>query len=131
MTEIRLPINTEHDVVTGVLRAGEYCRELGFGEAEWRLIATAVSELARNTLKYANTGSVRLRELHMRGRTGVEIVAQDSGPGIDDIETAMTDAYSTSGTLGLGLPGVKRMMDEFDIRSESGKGLRVTARKWL
>ncbi len=128
--EIRIPIRAEHDITTGVMRAGEYCRDLGFNEAEWRLVSTAVSELARNIIKYAKHGSVRLREIRATGKRGVEVIAEDQGPGIDDLEAAMADAFSSSGTLGLGLPGVKRMMDEFDISSKPGAGVRVVARKW-
>ena len=118
-------------MVTAVMRASEYCRECGCSEIDWRLVATAVSELARNIVKYAERGSVRMRQVRARGRRGIEIVAEDAGPGIADVDAAMRDAYSTSGTLGLGLPGVKRMMDEFELESEPGKGVRVVARKWV
>lgn len=124
-------VSSELDVTNVVMRAGEYCRECGCSEAEWRLVITAVSELARNIVKYARHGSIRLREVRARGRRGVEVIAEDTGPGIADVDLAMQDAFSTSGTLGLGLPGVKRMMDEFDLSSEPGKGVRVVARKWF
>jgi serine/threonine-protein kinase RsbT len=100
-------------------------------EIQWRLVATAVSELARNIVKYAEHGSVRVREVRSRGRRGIEVVVEDIGPGIADVDKAMQDAYSTAGTLGLGLPGVKRMMDEFELASMPGEGLRVVARKWV
>jgi len=129
--EIRIPVRSELDVTTAVMRAAEYCRECGMSEIQWRLVATAVSELARNIVKYAERGSVRVREVRSRERRGIEIVAEDSGPGIADVDKAMQDAYSTAGTLGLGLPGVKRMMDEFELASEPGSGLRVVARKWV
>ena len=95
------------------------------------MIATAVSELVRNILKYAGSGEIRLRRVKEKAGRGVEIEAVDHGPGISDCEAAMQDHFSSSGTLGLGLPGVKRMMDEFSLESAPGEGTRVTARKWI
>ena len=95
------------------------------------MIATAVSELVRNILKYAGTGEIRLRHVKRMGQRGIEIEAIDQGPGIANCEAAMCDHYSSGGTLGLGLPGVKRMMDEFSLESTPGEGTRVTARKWI
>ena len=129
--EIRIPIRSESDVITAVMRATEYGRDCGCSEFHCRLVATAVSELARNIVKYAENGSVRMREVRSPGRRGIEVVVEDTGPGIADVNKAMQDSYSTSGTLGLGLPGVKRMMDEFELESEPGKGVRVVARKWV
>ncbi len=90
---------------------------------------TTVSELARNILKYAGRGTIRLSCYGELGTEGIEIQAEDRGPGIADVEAAMRDHYSTSGTLGLGLPGVRRMMDSFTIDSAPGRGTRVTVRK--
>ena len=95
------------------------------------MISTAVSELARNILKYAGRGEIRLRRVDGPAGRGIEIQAEDNGPGIPDPEAAMRDHYSSSGTLGLGLPGVKRLMDEFSLESRVGEGTRVTARKWM
>jgi serine/threonine-protein kinase RsbT len=95
------------------------------------MIGTAVSELARNILKYAHTGEIWLRHVEGPKGRGIEIEALDEGPGIADTEAAMRDHVSTSGTLGLGLPGVARLMDEFSLDSAPGKGTRVKARKWL
>jgi serine/threonine-protein kinase RsbT len=114
-----------------VLEATQYARAAGFDETPSRMIATAVSELARNILKYAGSGELRLRKVKEMARRGIEIEAVDRGPGIDDCEAAMSDHFSSGGTLGMGLPGVKRMMDEFALESTPGEGTRVTARKWM
>ncbi len=128
--ELRRRIRSETDASRTVLEATLYSREAGFDEAPSRIIATAVSELVRNILKYAGTGELHLRQVQEFGRRGIEIEAVDEGPGIPDCDQAMRDHYSSSGTLGLGLPGVKRMMDEFFLESTPGQGTRVTARKW-
>ena len=94
-------------------------------------IKTVASELAYNILKYAKQGTVQVRRVQLNHQKGVEIKASDHGPGIKDIEMAMEDHYSSGKTLGLGLPGVKRLMDDFEIESELGKGTTVIARKWL
>ena len=94
------------------------------------LIATAISELARNIVQYAQRGEIILSVVE-GSRRGIQIVARDQGPGIPDLELAMRDGYSTGGSLGLGLPGARRLMDEFAIDSEVGKGTTVSMRKWL
>jgi serine/threonine-protein kinase RsbT len=129
--EFHRTIRTEMDARSTVLESTLYCQEAGFAETPSRIIATAVSELTRNILKYAGTGEIRLRRVKEMGRRGVEIEANDRGPGIPDCEAAMNDHFSSGGTLGLGLPGVKRMMDEFSLESTLGEGTRVTARKWI
>ena len=129
--ELRLAIRTEMDASRAVIESTEYSQAAGFPETPSRMIATAVSELARNILKYAVTGEIQLRRVKEVGRRGVEIEAIDRGPGIADCEAAMNDHFSSGGTLGLGLPGVKRMMDEFSLESTLGEGTRVTARKWI
>jgi serine/threonine-protein kinase RsbT len=129
--EVRSSIQTEMDVRRVVLESTRYSREAGFDEAPSRMIATAVSELARNVLKYAGSGEFRLRGVQRPEGRGVEIEVSDHGPGIPDIEAAMSDHFSSSGTLGMGLGGVKRLMDEFSLESTPGQGTRVTARKWL
>ena len=130
-TELHRVIRTEVDASRTVLESTLYCREAGFDETPSRMIATAVSELVRNILKYAGSGEIRLRRVKAMGSRGIEIEAVDRGPGIADCEAAMADHFSSAGTLGLGLPGVKRMMDEFLLESTPGKGTRVTARKWI
>ena len=127
----RLSIESDPDASRAALVSTHFCREAGFDETPCRLIATAVSELARNILKYAGTGEIRLRQVEGRNGTGVEIEAVDRGPGIEDPDAAMRDHFSSGGTLGLGLPGVKRMMDEFSLESMPGEGTRVTAVKWM
>ena len=129
--ELHSTIRTETDASRTVLESTLYSREAGFDETPSRMIATAVSELVRNILKYAGTGEIRLRRVKGMGGRGIEIEAVDQGPGIADCEAAMRDHYSSGGTLGLGLPGVKRMMDEFSLESTPGEGTRVTACKWI
>ena len=119
------------DVARAALQTGAFCAALGFDKTRSQMVATAVSELARNIIKYASRGEVILRPVTQGASKGVEAVAEDAGPGIEDLEQALQDHFSSSGTLGLGLPGVKRIMDEFDIESEPGRGARVTIRKWL
>ena len=129
--ELRRTIRTEMDASRTVLESTLYSREAGFDETPSRMIATAVSELVRNILKYAGTGEIRLRQVKVLSRRGIEIEVVDQGPGIADCEAAMQDHFSSGGTLGMGLPGVKRMMDEFSLESTPGEGTRVTARKWI
>ena len=107
----------------------------------WQMLLKALEEvpLAPNAMMaaemaliyFAGHGVVRLRRISESGRRGIEIEVVDTGPGIADCEAAMQDHYSSGGTLGLGLPGVKRMMDEFSLESTIGEGTRVTARKWI
>ena len=126
-----LSIRTELDATRAALESTLYSQAAGFDETPSRMIATAVSELARNLLKYARSGEIRLRQVEGPGVRGIEIDASDRGPGILDPEAAMRDHFSSGGTLGLGLPGVKRMMDEFSLESTPGMGTRVTAVKWI
>ena len=130
-TEIHRVIRTETDARHTVLESTLYSREAGFDESLCQMIATSVSELVRNILKYAGTGEIRLRRVKELSRRGIEIEAVDQGPGIADCDAAMRDHFSSGGTLGLGLPGVKRMMDEFSLKSTPGEGTRVTVRKWI
>jgi len=130
-TELRHAIRNEMDVRRVVLESTLYAKEAGFDETRSRMIATSVSELVRNILKYAGSGQFRLRRVERPGGRGIEIEVSDNGPGIPDVDAAMGDHFSSGGTLGLGLPGVQRMMDEFSLESTPGEGTRVTARKWL
>ena len=130
-TRLRVQIRTEFDVTRATLESTRFAQDVGFGETPSRMIATAVSELARNILKYAGRGEIRLQRVTGRSGAGVELVASDEGPGIPDTEAAMSDHFSTGSTLGLGLPGVRRLMDEFELDSAPGKGTRVTAVKWI
>jgi len=129
-TETRIPIRSEIDIVTARQKGRAMAVTSDIAPADATLIATAISELARNIVLYAKEGEVVLQIVENNGRRGIKIVAGDNGPGIADLEMAMQLGYSTSGSLGLGLPGVKRLMDEFEIASEIGKGTRVTVVKW-
>ena len=128
--ETRIPILKDQDIVAARQKGRILAQRLGFSNSNLTLIATAISELARNILLYAKTGEMTLGILEDHGRDGLVVVATDSGPGISDIPRAMQMGYSTSGSLGLGLPGVKRLMDEFEIVSKVGRGTTVTATKW-
>ena len=124
------PIRNERNVSAAIASALEASRAVGFDDATVGSIATAVSEVAWNIIKYARFGEVVVRQVD-KPSVGLEIVARDSGPGIENLEEAMSDHFSTSGTLGLGLPGMERLMDEFDVRSTPGVGTVVTMRKYL
>lgn len=128
--EIRVAINSDQDIVVARQRGRSLALELGFSPGDATLIATAISELARNIVSYARTGAISLRGIQTSSREGIMVVASDDGPGIADIRQAMRDGFSTSGSLGLGLPGVKRIMDEFEIQSRSGSGTKVVVKKW-
>ena len=131
-SDTQILIASDRDVVTARQQGRAVALQTGFSMSEATLIATAISELARNIVSYANHGSVTLQPVHgSNGASGLTIIASDSGPGIADINLALRDGYSSSGGLGLGLPGVRRLMDEFDIVSSSGSGTTVTVTKWL
>jgi serine/threonine-protein kinase RsbT len=123
-------IRSDLDIVIARTLARDSARALGFGPIDQARIATAVSELARNIFLYAGTGNVIVREVEKPGRKGIEIVCEDQGPGIADIDLVMQDGYSTSRGMGKGLPGAKRLMDDFSIRSQQGIGTTITCRKW-
>lgn len=118
------------DVVAARSAARAIAERLGFAGADLVAITTAISEIARNIVQHAGEGEITLGEVRQDQQTGIEITARDRGPGIGDIELAMQDGYSTSGGLGLGLPGARRLMDEFDIASKVGEGTRLATRKW-
>ena len=131
MSEERcVPIRTEYDIVTVRQEVRQLCLSLNFSIADQTLVATCGSELARNIVEYAGSGQMVMRLTSQNGQKGITIVASDEGPGIADIDLAMKDGYSTSRGLGLGLPGCRRIMDQFDIVSVPGKGTTVTIRKW-
>jgi serine/threonine-protein kinase RsbT len=127
--EVRIPVQSDSDIVAARQGARELATRLGFPRSDLTLIATAVSEVARNIVRFAHSGEVVI-ELLERPRRGVRIVARDTGPGIPDVEKAQRDGYSTYNGLGLGLPGARRLMDEFAIVSELGRGTTVTMTKW-
>jgi serine/threonine-protein kinase RsbT len=104
--------------------------ELGFSRTDATLVASAISELARNIVVHAGSGELVLKLAHEPGRAGVVVVARDRGPGIPDVEAALRDGYGTKGGLGLGLSGVRRIVNEFDIQTAPGQGTTVTMRMW-
>ena len=126
----QIRVTCEGDITRAIVEASQVARSLGFDAPDINKIATATSELARNIIKYAGIGEVLIHETANDRGAGIEIVVRDRGPGIADVETAMRDHYSSSGTLGLGLPGVRRMMDDFEIETEVGRGTKVTIRAW-
>lgn len=123
-------ITCEGDIVTARKVVREAATALGFGVTDVTRIVTAASELARNVFRYAGSGTMRCRGLDDPENIGLELVFADQGPGIANVEQAMEPGFSTSGGLGLGLPGAKRLMDELHILTEAGKGTTVTVRKW-
>lgn len=130
MEETRVAVGRDADIVTARQLGRELAAQAGFAGSDLTLIATAISEVARNIVSYADNGEILLRLAERNGVRGLQVVAQDHGPGIADIEQAMQDGFSTGKSLGLGLPGARRLMDEFEITSELGKGTTVTMRKW-
>jgi len=130
LDEIRVSILSDQDIVAARQQGRALAVRLEFSPGDSTLIATAISELARNIVSYARHGEIRIRSAQNGERPGIIIVALDDGPGIRDIRQAMRDGFSTSGGMGLGLPGVRRLMDDFDIVSEQGKGTTVTVKKW-
>jgi serine/threonine-protein kinase RsbT len=127
--EVRISITRESDIVVARQTGRALAAELGFSSCDQTLVATAISEIARNIINYAIKGELLLSVVK-NGQQGISITASDEGPGIRNIEQAMQNGYSSSGSLGLGLPGAKRLMDEFEIESQPGKGTTIRMRKW-
>ena len=130
LEETRVVVATDADIVAARMHGRALATRLGFRATDATLIATAISELARNILLYARRGEIALAVIERGERRGLAVTARDDGPGIRDVARALQDGYSTSGRLGLGLPGVRRLMDEFEIRSHAGEGTAVMAKKW-
>jgi serine/threonine-protein kinase RsbT len=131
LQDILVAIRSDADIVSARQQGRSLAAAIGFSATDATLIATAISELARNIVIYAGQGEVELQSVETSQKKGIMISARDSGPGIRSIEDVLRDGYSTSGGLGLGLPGVKRLMDEFAIESELRQGTAVTIKKWL
>jgi serine/threonine-protein kinase RsbT len=126
-----LPIASEADIVAARSQGKDLARGMGFGTVDQTRIATGISELTRNMLQYAGKGTITLRSVHGDLHHGLEIVAEDEGPGIHNLSSIL-DGRSLSGRgLGLGIPGTRRLMDEFEITSQPGRGTRVRCVKWL
>jgi serine/threonine-protein kinase RsbT len=129
--EERIAIESDSDVVTARQRARELAADLELTSTDQTLLATAISEVARNITTYATRGEVLLSIVRDDGgREGIRVVARDKGPGIKDIEQALQDGYTSGGGLGLGLPGARRLVDEFEIESVPSEGTTVTLVKW-
>jgi serine/threonine-protein kinase RsbT len=129
--DILVAIRSDADIVLARQQGRSLAASIGFTATDATLIATAISELARNIVSYAGQGEVMMQGVETIQRKGIVISARDKGPGIRNIDDVLRDGYSTSGGLGLGLPGVRRLMDEFAIESELRHGTVVTVRKWL
>ncbi|QQK79177.1 anti-sigma regulatory factor [Salicibibacter cibi] len=130
-TQSSVEIGTEWGIVSARQAGRELSKEVGFNNVDQARIATAISELARNIYLYTDNGMIGLEVVERGCLKGIKIVSRDEGPGIENLGEAMTDGHSSSNGLGAGLPGAKRLMDEFDIESEPGKGTVITAIKWL
>ena len=128
---LKIRVLNDNDLSRAIIEVGRISATLAFDPSAAMKINTAVSELARNLIKYAGGGSISAREIQEGQKLGLEIVVTDRGPGIEDLDSALSDNFSTGGTLGLGLPGVRRKMDEFEIKTEVGKGTRVKIRHWI
>jgi serine/threonine-protein kinase RsbT len=126
----RIPIASDLDIVRARQTGRTAASTLGFSSTDLTLIATAISELARNIVMYAKQGEIIVRLVRSSDKQGIVVIARDQGPGIADVRQTLQDGYSTSRSLGLGLPGVRRLMDEFEIESQLGQGTVVTVKKW-
>lgn len=129
--EEKIHISHDADIVSARQIGKELATRAGFSGSDLTLIATAISELARNIVVYAKSGEITLLVTNQNGNNGIIIVAEDKGPGIPNIDQAMQDGFSTGNSLGLGLPGAKRFADEFYITSTVGSGTTVTLKKWV
>ncbi len=128
--EVCVPINSDRDIILARQRGKDLAARQGFSSTDMTLIATAISELARNIVLYAKSGEIVLKPLRQGEKRGISVVARDQGPGIPDVARSLQDGYSTSRSLGLGLPGVRRLMDAFEVVSAVNRGTTVVAKKW-
>ncbi|GKV67218.1 MULTISPECIES: anti-sigma regulatory factor [Sporosarcina] len=126
-----IEINTEWDIVAARQLGRNEAKSTGFGTVDQARITTAISELARNIYLYAGKGKIEIEPVRVGQRAGLIITASDEGPGIADLQKVMEDGFTTSGGLGAGMPGVKRLMDDFRVETEVGTGTTITATKWL
>jgi serine/threonine-protein kinase RsbT len=130
-SEAHVLINSAADIVTARQKGRALAKELGFDGSDLTLIATAISEVARNIVNHAKSGVIILARLNHSNKHGIQVVARDEGPGIKNVAKAMQYGYSTNKGLGVGLPGAKWLMDDFDIDTKVGKGTTITMKKWL
>ena len=129
--ETRVPIASSEDIVTARQKGRSLAMELGFDGVDVTLITAAISEVSRNIIVHAKGGEIVLRPVHEGAKRGLCVVARDRGPGIPNVAQAMEYGYSTANGLGVGLPGAKWLMDDFDIQSKVGVGTTVTMKKWF
>ncbi len=129
--EARLAVSSDEDIIAARQTGRSLATEAGFSDTDLTLIATAISEIARNMIEHAQGGEIEFQVIHQDGRAAIVVTARDRGPGIADVERAMTDGFSTGSGLGLGLPGARRLMDEFAIESAVGAGTTVVMKKWV
>ncbi len=130
-SETRVPVSSAVDIVTARQKGRDLAMDLGFTGTDLTLVSTAISEVARNIVDHAKRGEIIFTTMNNGGRQGITIVARDEGPGIPDLARAMEYGYSTRKGLGVGLPGARWLMDEFEIDSIVGHGTTVTMKKWL
>jgi serine/threonine-protein kinase RsbT len=128
--DVCISISTDADIVRARQVGRELAAQAGCSPTDLTMVATAISEIARNIVTYADRGEIEMRFVEHRGRRSLMIVATDEGPGIEDIDRALEDGYSTGAGLGLGLPGTRRLVDDFSITSEPGRGTKVVMYKW-
>jgi serine/threonine-protein kinase RsbT len=124
------PLRSEHDIVLGRQTARRLAQEAGFSLVDQTKFVTAASELARNALIYGGGGDLKWQTLQDGGRRGVRLSFEDQGPGIPDLERALTDGWSSGSGLGLGLTGARRLVNEFELQSTVGVGTRVAITRW-
>jgi len=130
-SDTRIPISSAADIVTARQKGRAQAMDMGFDGSDLTLIATAISEVARNIVDHAKRGDILIEPIQQNGKHGMLIVARDEGPGIPNVAQAMQYGYSTRKGLGVGLPGAKWLMDEFEVDSKVGKGTTITMKKWL
>jgi serine/threonine-protein kinase RsbT len=130
LEQTHIVIENDTDILYARQKGRELALSLGFSTTDATLIATAISEVTRNIILYARHGEITLTPIEEEKRDGLVIVAHDDGPGIPDIGLAMQDGYSTGKSLGFGLPGARRLVDDFQITSELGVGTTITMAKW-
>ena len=128
--EVRVPIDSDADLVPARAEGRALAERLGFPRPHPTLIATAISEIGRNIVVHVGCGEIAMGALYEDDRYGLVVIARDAGPGIRDLDAALRDGHASSGGLGLGLPGARRLMDEFEITSQPGAGTTVTMKKW-
>jgi serine/threonine-protein kinase RsbT len=128
--EVRVVIDSDSDLVDARAAARALADDLGFSRTDATLIATAISEIARNIVIHVGHGEILMQPLYEDSRYGLQVVAEDNGVGIRDVQAALEDGYAGRGGLGLGLPGARRLMDDFEIETGADRGTRVTMKKW-